>query len=111
MSLGKLEYPAITVASGILLGLVVGKVIGIVGASWVVVKLGMGHLPHGVRWRQLIGVGLIAGIGFTVSIFITELAFVNDDTLRDAAKQSIFIASICSGILGFIILRFSPRER
>lgn len=111
LSMGKLELPAITVASGILLGLVVGKVVGIVGASWLVVKLGVGKLPDGVRWRQLVGVGLLAGIGFTVSIFITELAFVDNEALRDAAKQSIFIASIMSGILGFMVLRFLSRER
>lgn len=110
LTLGKFESPAITVASGIILGLVVGKVVGIVGASWLIVKFGISKLPDGIRWRQLVGAGLLAGIGFTVSIFITELAFVDNQALRDAAKQSIFIASICSGILGFMVLRFWSHE-
>lgn len=109
LSLGKFEHPAVTVAGGILLGLVIGKVVGIVGASWLMVKFGIGKLPADIRWRQLTGVGLLAGIGFTVSIFVTELAFLDNETLRDAAKQSIFIASISSGILGFVVLRFLSR--
>jgi NhaA family Na+:H+ antiporter len=89
---------------GVVLGLVFGKMLGIFGASWLLVKLGKAALPEGVRWPHIIGIGLIAGIGFTVSIFITELAFDTDHTLVEAAKIGIFIASILSALLGIGVL-------
>lgn len=89
---------------GVILGLAAGKMIGIVGASWLLVRLGKGQLPTGTRWPHIIGVGLIAGIGFTVSIFITELAFRDNLQLIESAKIGIFIASIISAILGSLVL-------
>lgn len=90
---------------GILLGLVAGKVIGITLASWLLVKLGVAQLPAGVAWRHVIGIGFIAGIGFTVSIFITELAFSDNESFINTAKMGIFIASAISALLGYVILR------
>lgn len=90
--------------AGIILGLVVGKVVGIAGASLLLVKFKVAKLPQGLRWGHIIGAGFIAGIGFTVSIFITELAFSNNPELISAAKISIFIASGLSALLGIITL-------
>ena len=110
LSLNGFDGSAVTIAWGILAGLIVGKVVGIVGASWLVVKLGVGKLPERVRWSQMVGVGLIAGIGFTVSIFITELAFADDEQLLNVAKLSIFAASVISGVIGFTVLKLLPRK-
>lgn len=98
---GQLATP---VMQGIILGLVGGKVLGIFGASLLLVKLGIVKLPEGVRWPHIFGAGLIAGIGFTVSIFITELAFGDNHQLIETAKLSIFIASTLSALLGSAIL-------
>jgi NhaA family Na+:H+ antiporter len=104
-----------SVMSGIILGLTLGKVVGITGATWLMVKFGKAHLPGGTRWPHIIGVGFIAGIGFTVSLFITELAFAIDQQLLDTAKVSIFIASILSAALGALVLyktkRFKPASK
>ena len=78
--------------------------IGILGASWLLVRFGKGQLPAGTSWTHIVGVGLIAGIGFTVSIFITELAFRDNLQLIESAKIGIFIASIISAILGSLVL-------
>lgn len=93
-----------SVMAGIIFGLVIGKVVGITTASCLLVKLGVAKLPSGTKWGHIIGVGFIAGIGFTVSIFITELAFHGNTQLIDTAKISIFIASGLSAILGSIFL-------
>jgi NhaA family Na+:H+ antiporter len=95
---------------GIILGLVLGKAIGISMLSWIMVKLGIAALPAGVRWRHIIGVGFIAGIGFTVSIFITELAFAGNAQLIETAKVSIFIASALSAIIGSALLLRRPSQ-
>jgi len=96
-------------ALGIVVGLVVGKPVGIGLLSWLAVKSGRGALPEGVTWAQVIGAGCLAGIGFTMSLFITDLAFDNE-TLITAAKIGILAASLMSGVLGFVILsRSLPR--
>jgi Na+:H+ antiporter, NhaA family len=92
------------IALGVVLGLVVGKVVGITAASLVAVRTGLGRLPPGCGWRHLIGVSAVAGIGFTVSLFITDLAF-SDAALADEAKLGILAASVLAGALGFAILR------
>lgn len=93
-----------TIAVGIILGLVVGKVVGIVGASWLMVRCNLANMPTRANWTHIVGVGLLAGIGFTVSIFVTDLAFT-DENLINVSKMSIFIASALSGILGMLTLR------
>jgi NhaA family Na+:H+ antiporter len=96
---------------GIFLGLVVGKLVGITFASWLLVKLGVASLPSGVSWIQIMGIGFIAGIGFTVSIFITELAFADNQLLTNTAKMAIFIASATSALIGYALLRTAkPQE-
>jgi Na+:H+ antiporter, NhaA family len=96
-------------AAGIIFGLIVGKVVGVVTASWLLTKLRLAVLPAGVYWMQLIGVGLLAGIGFTVSVFITELAFPASEELTNAAKLAIIIASTISAALGYLFLRYRRR--
>lgn len=92
---------------GIFVGLVFGKLIGITLASWLLVKLKIAQLPTGMKWGHVVGVGLLAGIGFTVSIFITELAFSGDTSLLNTAKTSIFIASATSALTGYVVLRYT----
>ena len=92
------------VAIGIFLGLLAGKLIGVVGGSWLVIRLGISHMPSGMRWPDIVGASLLAGIGFTVAIFIGSLAF-DDQALTEEAKIGIFAASIVAAVLGYLILR------
>lgn len=95
-----------SVSLGILAGLVVGKPIGILLTTFVFVKLGICNLPAGINWKHIFGAGLLAGIGFTMSIFVTLLAFNNQPAIEDLAKVSIIVASSTSAILGWLFLRF-----
>lgn len=95
---------------GILAGLCIGKPLGIVTASFIAVKLKLTELPKGINWSQLLGVGFLGGIGFTMSIFITLLAF-DDPVIINNAKFTILIASLISGIIGFIWLSQSLRSK
>lgn len=104
------EPGTLLTAMGIVLGLVVGKVVGITGATWLVVKLKLGRLPSGTTWHQFIGIGFLAGVGFTISIFITELAFGADRDLVNAAKIGIFIGSVASAALGLYSLKKTTAE-
>jgi NhaA family Na+:H+ antiporter len=90
----------------IFFGLVVGKPVGIVAASWVAVRAGVAVLPKGVNWLHMIGVGLLGGIGFTVSLFITDLAF-EDEAVVAIAKISILAASVAAATGGALALRFA----
>ena len=97
------------VSLGVIVGLVVGKPLGVLAASLLVLKFSRVEL-HGVTLGQLVGAGCLAGIGFTMSIFISELAWV-DERLIDQAKVGILIASALAGILGSIVLHLTlPRE-
>lgn len=89
---------------GIVLGLVVGKPIGILTVSWLSVKSGISQLPQGSNWHHIIGVGLLAGIGFTMSIFISLLSFVDPDQIAEA-KFAVLTGSFLSGILGCVVLK------
>lgn len=95
---------------GIIFGLVLGKPLGIGLSSWLIVKLGWGVLPAGAGNRHLLGLGLLGGIGFTMSIFIALLSFP-DPALQSEAKFAILIASTLSGILGYLVLRWSGKRR
>lgn len=91
-------------ALGISLGLILGKLLGITGFSWLFLKLGYASLPSGVRFTQIAGVALLAGIGFTMSIFIAELAFAPHPDLLLTSKTAIMSASLLAGIFGAIWL-------
>jgi len=89
---------AAAVAGGVVLGLVVGKIFGIGGFSYLAVRLGLGSLPSEVRWSELVGAGAVAGVGFTVSLFIADLAFTGPQL--EAAKMGILAASLLASVVG-----------
>lgn len=95
---------------GIMLGLIVGKPLGILFLCFVAVKLKFSSLPYAIRWKHILGVGMLAGIGFTMSIFITILAF-DQKTIIDHSKIAILIASLVSGIIGFVYLKFVLKSK
>ena len=97
------------VTRGVLVGLVVGKIVGITGFAWGAERLGVATLPTGVGWFQMTGVAAVAGIGFTVSIFIAGLAF-GDGSLVDEAKVGILAASVLATAIGATLLRMSHLE-
>lgn len=94
---------------GIIGGLVLGKPLGITLLSVVAVAIGMCRLPADLRWRHLFGAGLLGGIGFTMSIFITNLAFASNVDFINASKMAILLASLTAGVLGFVWLRLFSR--
>lgn len=95
------------VGLGVALGLVVGKMVGITLFTQIAVRIGWGRLPTGMNTRHLVGVSVLAGIGFTVALFIVGLAF-SDSVLIADAKVGIFAASIVAGIGGYLVLRSNP---
>lgn len=97
------------VSLGIMLGLVAGKAIGITLASWLALKLGIGQLPAGTRFSQIVGVSLLAGIGFTMAIFIAELAFAGRPEALLMAKMGVLLASLFAGMLGTLWLLWCGR--
>jgi NhaA family Na+:H+ antiporter len=92
------------VAVGLTVARLIGKVVGIVGVSWLAVRIGVGRLPAGARWSHMAGVGAVAGVGFTVSLFVSELAF-GGTGLSDAARMGVLLSSVVSGIVGLVVLR------
>lgn len=94
---------------GILLGLIVGKPLGIFLLSFIAVTFGFCKLPTDLNWKVILGVGFLGGIGFTMSIFITLLAFDNEIIINNA-KIVILISSLIAGIIGFISLRFTLKQ-
>ncbi len=96
---------------GIMAGLVIGKPIGIVLFAFLCVQFGIGALPKELRWSHLLGAGMLGGIGFTMSIFITLLAFKNDgEDVITYSKIAILIASLISGTMGFLWLKKSLKK-
>lgn len=91
------------IALGVVLGLLIGKVVGIVFFTWILVKLKVAPFPKGMNIRNLFGLGLLASIGFTMSLFITSLAFTDQEHITQA-KIGIFAASIIGGVLGYLVL-------
>ncbi|MBI2277204.1 MAG: Na+/H+ antiporter NhaA [Dechloromonas sp.] len=94
---------------GIIGGLVLGKPLGIALASILAVAVGVCRLPDDVKWGHIVGAGLLGGIGFTMSIFITNLAFHGNTDAINASKMAILLASLSAGLLGFLWLRFVSR--
>lgn len=95
---------------GIMGGLVLGKPVGIFLFSYLAVKLGVCRLPADIHWRQVIGVGMLGGIGFTMSIFITNLAFAGDTASINASKMAILMASLFAGLSGLLWLYHFSRK-
>jgi NhaA family Na+:H+ antiporter len=97
---------------GIIAGLVIGKPLGITLFSWLGVKLGIGKMPKNASWLHIMGVGMLGGIGFTMSIFIALLSFSGKQHILSEAKFSILTASVISGILGYLWLsRLSKKKK
>ena len=92
------------IAIGVALGLLVGKVVGVVGFTFGMVKLNIAPFPSGMNLKNLFGLGLLASIGFTMSLFITSLAFTHEEYMVQS-KIGIFTASLIGGILGYIVLK------
>jgi NhaA family Na+:H+ antiporter len=99
------------VTVGIAVGLFVGKQIGVFAATWLVVKLDLADLPENASWLQVYGVSVLAGIGFTMSLFIGLLAFSDSAVLQDLIKIGVLSGSALSALVGGIVLRFAPFER
>ncbi|MGQ0433759.1 MAG: Na+/H+ antiporter NhaA [Microthrixaceae bacterium] len=106
-ALGGLASDPVTL--GVVLGLVVGKTLGVFGASVIAVKLGIGRLPAETTWRHVFGLALCAGIGFTVALFVTSIS-LTDPVVADSAKVGILFGSLAAGALGFSFLRTGPER-
>ncbi|MEO8197652.1 MAG: Na+/H+ antiporter NhaA [Thermoanaerobaculia bacterium] len=100
---------ASTNSLGIAAGLLVGKPLGVLLLSFAAVASGLCRLPNGLTWRHVFGAGILGGIGFTMSIFITNLAFAGEPPALNASKMAILLASLAAGTLGFLWLRFVGR--
>jgi NhaA family Na+:H+ antiporter len=104
------EYLTEPVSLGVIAGLVFGKQLGVTAFSWLAVKLGIAKLPPGVHWSHVYGLGVLAGIGFTMALFISGLAF-RAEILVTEAKLAILVASLIAGVWGYVYLRYATRER
>jgi len=98
------------VSLGIITGLVFGKVIGIFGLSWLAIKLKIAQLPKGSTMNQIFGVSFLGGIGFTMSIFVADLAFISSPELILQAKVGILSASLFAGLFGFFWLKYVAKK-
>lgn len=100
-----------TLGLGIIGGLVIGKLVGINLFSFIAIKLKLSSLPQNSSWSQMLGVGFLAGIGFTMSIFIALLSFKGEIEIQDEAKFAILIASFLAAVLGYVILNISSKNK
>ncbi len=96
---------------GVALGLLVGKLVGVFGSAYLVIRLGFAEMPMGASVRQLLGISLLCGIGFTMSLFIGLLAFADNPLIQEEVKIGILAGSLTAGLLGWLVLRFSPLSR
>ena len=96
---------------GIILGLFLGKLLGITFFSWIFIKLKISSLPDQSSWTQLMGAALLAGIGFTMSIFIALLSFKGHPEIQDEAKFAVLVASVISGFAGYSLLRYVGKKK
>jgi NhaA family Na+:H+ antiporter len=94
---------------GIALGLVLGKQLGVFGITWAMVKLRLAQLPEQTSWRQLYGISALAGIGFTMSLFIGSLNF-EQDAQMDAVRLGVLAGSLISALIGYTVLRLAPER-
>lgn len=96
---------------GIILGLFLGKLLGISFFSWIFIKLKISSLPDQSSWTQMMGAALLAGIGFTMSIFIALLSFKGHPEIQDEAKFAVLVASVISGFAGYSLLRYVGKKK
>ena len=94
---------------GIIAGLILGKPLGVVALCGLAVATGISRLPSGLNWKHISGAGILCGIGFTMSIFIANLAFIGNAELINAAKMAILLASLTAGTVGFVWLKLLGR--
>ncbi len=99
------------VSLGIITGLILGKVLGIFGVAYLAIKMGIAKLPEGSTMNQIFGVAFLGGIGFTMSIFVADLAFLGNDELIFQAKVGILSASLFAGLFGFFWLKYSAKSQ
>ncbi len=97
------------VTLGIFLGLVIGKPLGLLSMSWLLVRWGVGRLPAGTGWTQMLAISILSGLGFTMAVFINELAF-DDVAVREQAKLGILFASVLAATLGALLFRYFSRK-
>lgn len=105
VSIGSLDATSWSVATAVVVGLVLGKPFGVLLASWLTLRLGLGALPAGMTWRHLVVLGVVAGVGFTMALFVAQLAFA-DHELLGAAKVGVLAASGAAAVLALILGRF-----
>ncbi|MBL0687282.1 MAG: Na+/H+ antiporter NhaA [Sulfurospirillum sp.] len=106
-SIGTIVEP---ISLGIIAGLIFGKVLGIFGVSWLAIKFKIAQLPKGSTMSQIFGVSFLGGIGFTMSIFVADLAFINEPNLVYQAKIGIIVASLFAGLFGFFWLKYVAKR-
>jgi NhaA family Na+:H+ antiporter len=92
---------------GIALGLFAGKIVGVLGVTWLMVRLKLAHLPHGASWTHMLGVASLAGIGFTMSLFIGTLSF-SDVSHMNEVRLGVLGGSLIAAIFGYLVLRLAP---
>jgi NhaA family Na+:H+ antiporter len=105
-----LEGLTTTMGMGIILGLMIGKPLGITVLTWISVKSGLAAMPTGANWSHIVGVGMLGGIGFTMSVFIALLSFPGENLILSEAKFSILTGSILSGALGYTFLNMLSKK-
>ena len=106
---GLTEALSTPIALGIIVGLVIGKPIGVLATTWIIARFTRATLPTGIAWRDVGAVGVLAGIGFTVSLLISELAFMGDSGGLNSAKTAVLTASLLSAALAAVVLRTRRR--
>lgn len=99
------------VSLGVILGLFVGKQVGVMLFVWIAVRMHWVQLPRCVTWLQMYGVAILTGIGFTMSLFIDSLAYYDSNAFLHTDKLSILVGSLLSGVVGFTILRFAKKRK
>jgi NhaA family Na+:H+ antiporter len=97
------------VVLGVGLGLLLGKTIGVFGAAWLAVRTGWARMPDSMNNLHLLGLAMAAGVGFTVALFVANLAFTSP-ALNEMAKLGIMLGSVLAAVLGYLTLRFSTRK-
>lgn len=97
--------------AGIILGLAVGKIVGINLFSWLAIKFGFSELPYKSGWNQMFSVGILAGIGFTMSIFIALLSFKGHPNVQNEAKFAVLVASLIAGFSGYLLLKYGKKSK